>query len=52
MSSMLDKMKCLATLSYVVKEAKRYIDEGNDFFEVSCGGFSISFDATKEVQNG
>lgn len=34
----------------LAKQAKRYINEGNDCFSVAVGGFTLTFDRTKKQE--
>lgn len=36
----------------IIKQVNRYINEGNDFFTVDLGGFSVKFDETEREDNG
>ena len=37
-----------ADFAIIQKEVSRYITEGNDFYTINLGGFTVTFDATKE----
>lgn len=36
----------------VCNKVRQYINEGNDFFTVDIGGFSVKFDETEREDNG
>ena len=36
----------------ICNKVRQYINEGNDFFTVDIGGFSVKFDETEREDNG
>lgn len=52
MPSLARKLMRFAEWMKVSKAVKRYINEGNDSFSVSIGGFDVTFDAASETQKG
>ena len=46
------KMRRFVDWLNISKQVKRYINEGNDFFIVNLGGFSVKFDETEREDNG
>lgn len=46
------KMRRFVDWQNISKEVKRYINEGNDYFTVDIGGFSVKFDETGREDNG
>lgn len=46
------KMRRFVDWLNISKQVKRYINEGNDFFTVDLGGFSVKFDETEREDNG
>lgn len=46
------KMRRFVDWLNISKQVKRHINEGNDFFTVDLGGFSVKFDETEREDNG
>lgn len=46
------KMRRFVDWQNIIKQVNRYINEGNDFFTVDLGGFSVKFDETEREDNG
>ena len=46
------KMRRFVDWLNISKQVKRYINEGNDFFTIDLGGFSVKFDETEREDNG
>ena len=47
-----EKNETLRDLGHCIQEAKRYFDNGNDFFIVQSGAWKIEFDMTKYAKQG
>ena len=47
-----EKNETLRDLGKCITEAKRYFDNGNDFFTVQSGAWKIEFDMTSQSDKG
>lgn len=45
------RLRRFVDFANIKKEVCRYINEGHDFYTIDIGGFTVTFDATKEGVN-